>query len=86
MRDGSALIEQKGLGDIARFVKGDAFDPGRPGCPRSPKPTLAVVSGLYELFGSNQMIGDSLAGLASQRSRRVATWSTPASPGTHSWN
>ncbi|WP_068828777.1 bifunctional alpha/beta hydrolase/class I SAM-dependent methyltransferase [Pseudomonas sp. BMS12] len=63
MRDGSALIEQKGLGDIARFVKGDAFDKADLAS-LDPKPTLAVVSGLYELFGSNQMVGDSLAGLA----------------------
>jgi alpha-beta hydrolase superfamily lysophospholipase len=63
VRDGSALIEQKGLGDIARFVKGDAFDKADLAA-LDPKPTLAVVSGLYELFGSNQMIGDSLAGLA----------------------
>ena len=26
VRDGAALIEQKGLGSIARFLKGDAFD------------------------------------------------------------
>ncbi|XQE67148.1 bifunctional alpha/beta hydrolase/class I SAM-dependent methyltransferase [Pseudomonas sp. P3C3] len=63
VRDGSALIEQKGLSDIARFVKGDAFDRADLAT-LDPKPTLAVVSGLYELFGSNQMIGDSLAGLA----------------------
>jgi alpha-beta hydrolase superfamily lysophospholipase len=63
VRDGSALIEQKGLGDIARFVKGDAFDKADLAA-LGPKPTLAVVSGLYELFGSNQMVGDSLAGLA----------------------
>lgn len=63
VRDGSALIEQKGLGDIARFVKGDAFDKADLAA-LYPKPTLAVVSGLYELFGSNQMVGDSLAGLA----------------------
>lgn len=63
VRDGSALIEQKGLGEIARFVKGDAFDRADLAA-LDPKPTLAVVSGLYELFGSNQMIGDSLAGLA----------------------
>ncbi|WP_394560051.1 bifunctional alpha/beta hydrolase/class I SAM-dependent methyltransferase [Aquipseudomonas alcaligenes] len=63
VRDGSALIEQKGLGDIARFVKGDAFDKADLAA-LDPKPTLAVVSGLYELFGSNQMIGESLAGLA----------------------
>ena len=63
VRDGSALIEQKGLGHIARFVKGDAFDKADLAA-LDPKPTLAVVSGLYELFGSNQMVGDSLAGLA----------------------
>ena len=63
VRDGNALIQQKGLGDIARFVKGDAFD-REDLAALEPKPTLAVVSGLYELFGSNQMVGDSLAGLA----------------------
>ena len=63
VRDGNALIQQKGLGDIARFVKGDAFDRDDLAA-LDPKPTLAVVSGLYELFGSNQMVGDSLAGLA----------------------
>ncbi|KIP93854.1 MULTISPECIES: bifunctional alpha/beta hydrolase/class I SAM-dependent methyltransferase [Pseudomonas] len=63
VRDGAALIEQKGLGSIARFVKGDAFDKADLAA-LDPKPTLAVVSGLYELFGSNQMVGESLAGLA----------------------
>lgn len=63
VRDGSALIEEKGLGEIARFVKGDAFDKADLAA-LEPKPSLAVVSGLYELFGSNQMVGDSLAGLA----------------------
>lgn len=63
VRDGNALIQQKGLGDIARFVKGDAFDRDDLAA-LDPKPTLAVVSGLHELFGSNQMVGDSLAGLA----------------------
>ena len=63
VRDGGALIKQKGLADIARFVKGDAFDRADLAA-LEPKPSLAVVSGLYELFGSNQMVGDSLAGLA----------------------
>lgn len=63
VRDGNTLIQQKGLGDIARFVKGDAFDRDDLAA-LDPKPTLAVVSGLYELFGSNQMVGDSLSGLA----------------------
>ncbi|PSS59243.1 bifunctional alpha/beta hydrolase/class I SAM-dependent methyltransferase [Pseudomonas sp. BBP2017] len=63
VRDGSALIAEKGLGDIARFVKGDAFD-GQDLATLSPKPNLAVVSGLYELFADNQMVSRSLAGLA----------------------
>ena len=63
VRDGSALIEQKGLDHIARFIKADAFDRNDLAA-LDPKPTLAVVSGLYELFANNQMVGDSLAGLA----------------------
>ena len=63
VRDGSALILEKGLGDIAQFVKGDAFD-RQDLAALEPKPTLAVVSGLYELFADNQMVGGSLAGLA----------------------
>ncbi|SDH35766.1 Lysophospholipase, alpha-beta hydrolase superfamily [Pseudomonas benzenivorans] len=63
VRDGSALIAQKGLGAIARFVEGDAFDRADLAA-LQPRPSLAVVSGLYELFGSNQQVGDSLAGLA----------------------
>ena len=63
VRDGNALIEQKDLDPIARFVKGDAFDRADLAA-LEPKPTLAVISGLYELFASNQMVGDSLAGLA----------------------
>ncbi|MDD2049321.1 bifunctional alpha/beta hydrolase/class I SAM-dependent methyltransferase [Pseudomonas putida] len=63
VRDGSALIAEKGLGDIARFVKGDAFD-REDLAALSPKPSLAVVSGLYELFADNQMVSNSLAGLA----------------------
>ena len=63
VRQGNALIAEKGLGDVARFVQGDAFD--RPSLASlEPRPTLAVVSGLYELFASNTMVADSLAGLA----------------------
>ncbi|MGF6205560.1 bifunctional alpha/beta hydrolase/class I SAM-dependent methyltransferase [Pseudomonas frederiksbergensis] len=63
VRDGGALIRDKGLGDIAQFVKGDAFDRADLAA-LEPKPTLAVVSGLYELFADNTMVGGSLAGLA----------------------
>ncbi|MDN3218687.1 bifunctional alpha/beta hydrolase/class I SAM-dependent methyltransferase [Pseudomonas nunensis] len=63
VRDGGALIRDKGLVDIAQFVKGDAFDRADLAA-LEPKPTLAVVSGLYELFADNTMVGGSLAGLA----------------------
>lgn len=61
---GSKLIQEKGLGDIARFVKGDAFDRDSLAAVE-PKPTLGTVSGLYELFPDNDMIRRSLSGLAS---------------------
>ncbi|HXH39254.1 MAG TPA: bifunctional alpha/beta hydrolase/class I SAM-dependent methyltransferase [Thermoanaerobaculia bacterium] len=63
VRQGTAMIEAKGLASIARFVKGDAFD--RAGLAAvTPRPTLAIVSGLYELFGDNDMVARSLAGIA----------------------
>lgn len=60
---GRVLIEAKGLSGIARFEKGDAFD-GDDLAALAPQPTLAIVSGLYELFGDNDMIARSLGGLA----------------------
>ncbi|WP_425930142.1 bifunctional alpha/beta hydrolase/class I SAM-dependent methyltransferase [Pseudomonas sp. NyZ201] len=60
---GSALIEEKGLGDIARFVRGDAFDRASLAA-LDPRPSVAVVSGLYELFPDNDLIRASLGGLA----------------------
>ncbi len=63
VQQGSALIREKGLADIARFLQGDAFDRQSLATLEQP-PTLGVVSGLYELFPSNQLVGNSLAGLA----------------------
>lgn len=63
VRDGGRLIEQKGLAAIARFVKGDAFDTESV-AGAQPGTTIGIVSGLYELFPSNDMIRASLAGLA----------------------
>jgi hypothetical protein len=60
---GRQLIEQEGLGDIATFDAGDAFDPAS-FANLDPQPTLAVVSGLYELFDDNGLIQASLGGLA----------------------
>lgn len=62
VREGSALIERLGLKERARFVRGDAFDGGDLAAVE-PKPSLAVVSGLYELFADNAMVSGSLAGL-----------------------
>jgi alpha-beta hydrolase superfamily lysophospholipase/phosphatidylglycerophosphate synthase len=63
VRDGSALIAEKRLDGIARFVKGDAFD--EESVARiEPRPSLAIVSGLYELFPDNSQVLSSLRGLA----------------------
>jgi alpha-beta hydrolase superfamily lysophospholipase/SAM-dependent methyltransferase len=60
---GSQLIAEKGLQDLAKFVRGDAFD--RASLSHlEPRPTLAIVSGLYELFPDNTMVRTSLAGVA----------------------
>ncbi len=60
---GAELIRKKGLESIARFEKGDAFDRASLASV-TPKPTLAIVSGLYELFGDNDLVARSLAGIA----------------------
>lgn len=63
VRDGTALIAGKKLDNVARFVKGDAFDEASVGSIR-PRPTIAIVSGLYELFPDNAPVLASLRGLA----------------------
>ena len=61
--EGGALIAQKNLTGIAAFEQGDAFD--REGLARvAPRPSVAVVSGLYELFPENHLVRRSLDGLA----------------------
>ncbi|HKA44976.1 MAG TPA: bifunctional alpha/beta hydrolase/class I SAM-dependent methyltransferase [Burkholderiales bacterium] len=60
---GTALIRDKGLADIARFTQGDALDRASLAA-LSPKPTLGIVSGLYELMPDNGPVRHSLAGLA----------------------
>ncbi|RST51440.1 bifunctional alpha/beta hydrolase/class I SAM-dependent methyltransferase [Variovorax sp. MHTC-1] len=62
VRDGRALIAEKGLEDVAQFVQADAFD-RLSLASVLPRPTLAVVSGLYELFPDNEMVSRSLAGV-----------------------
>ncbi|HEY6305900.1 MAG TPA: bifunctional alpha/beta hydrolase/class I SAM-dependent methyltransferase [Candidatus Angelobacter sp.] len=60
---GWMLIQQKKLEGIARFEAGDAFD-RKSLAAIQPRPTLGVVSGLYELFPDNEPVRQSLAGLA----------------------
>jgi SAM-dependent methyltransferase len=63
VRDGGALIAAKRLDRIARFVKGDAFD--EESVARiEPRPSIAIVSGLYELFPDNEQVLASLRGLS----------------------
>jgi alpha-beta hydrolase superfamily lysophospholipase len=60
---GEALIRQKGLQSIVQFEAADAFDRASLAAIR-PRPTLGIVSGLYELFPDNDLLRNSLAGLA----------------------
>ncbi len=60
---GSKAIAERGLAHKAVFVEGDAFSTQSLAAV-VPKPTLAVVSGLYELFPANHLLEASLAGLA----------------------
>jgi hypothetical protein len=62
VQQGRALIRERGLERIARFDNADAFDRASLAA-ITPKPTLAVVSGLYELFSDNDLVRRSLAGL-----------------------
>lgn len=62
VREGTTLIEEKKLGLVARFVKADAFD-GSGVASIDPRPTIAIVSGLYELFPKNASVAASLRGL-----------------------
>ena len=49
--------------DQADFLLADAFDRASLAA-TTPRPTLGIVSGLYELFGDNEAVACSLAGLA----------------------
>ncbi|XKM13315.1 bifunctional alpha/beta hydrolase/class I SAM-dependent methyltransferase [Orbaceae bacterium ac157xtp] len=60
---GQQLIKSYGLASKATFTVGNAFDRADLAA-LTPKPTLGIVSGLYELFPNNVDIKESLAGLA----------------------
>ena len=59
---GRALAQSMGLSDRVIYDQGDAFDETALAA-LTPKPTVAVVSGLYELFPSNTPVLGSLRGL-----------------------
>jgi alpha-beta hydrolase superfamily lysophospholipase/SAM-dependent methyltransferase len=59
---GRTLIAERNLQRIAHFEKGDAFD-RKSLAAITPKVTVGIVSGLYELFSDNDMLAVSLAGL-----------------------
>ena len=63
VRDGATLIREKNLQKIARFEKGDAFDRASVAGVQ-PRPSIGIVSGLYELFPENNMVRRSLAAMA----------------------
>jgi alpha-beta hydrolase superfamily lysophospholipase len=63
VRRGQMRIRQKGMEEFALFEPGDAFD-RKSLAGVWPRPTLGVISGLYELFPENAPVRESLAGLA----------------------
>lgn len=63
VEQGTARVQERGFADKVSFVKGDAFDPENLASV-TPKPTLAIVSGLYELFPENDLVLTSLKGIA----------------------
>jgi alpha-beta hydrolase superfamily lysophospholipase/phosphatidylglycerophosphate synthase len=57
-----ALAAELGLADAVTIAGGDAFDRASLAAVQ-PRPTIAIVSGLYELFPENEPVRCSLAGL-----------------------
>ncbi|OYW76925.1 MAG: hypothetical protein B7Z37_06610 [Verrucomicrobia bacterium 12-59-8] len=62
LETGRATAREKGQQDRITHVKGDAFDENSLASVE-PKPSVAVVSGLYELFPENEKLQRSLRGL-----------------------
>lgn len=63
VQSGTALIQSAGLSANATFIHGDAFDEESLAA-LTPAPTLAIASGIYELFSDNSKVLTSLRGLA----------------------
>jgi alpha-beta hydrolase superfamily lysophospholipase/SAM-dependent methyltransferase len=62
LRAGRALAKELGLANVI-YERGDAFEEASLAS-IAPRPNIAVVSGLYELFPDNAPVHTSLAGLA----------------------
>lgn len=61
---GQARLHERGFDPVTtRFEQGDAFD-GDALARITPHPTLAIISGLYELFPDNTRVRNSLNGIA----------------------
>ena len=60
---GQEMIASRAMAARARFERGDAFNREELAA-LLPRPTLGIVSGLYELFPENTLVRNSLAGLA----------------------
>lgn len=63
VENGQRMIVERGMANRARFERGDAFNRAELAA-LEPKPTLGIVSGLYELFPENAPVRESLKGLA----------------------
>ncbi len=63
VEQGKRIAAEMGLTDRVRFEQGDAFDEENLAA-ITPAPTIAIVSGLYELFGDNDLVRRSLRGIA----------------------
>lgn len=81
---GQEMIAQRGMSGRVRFEQGDAFNPEELSA-LTPRPTLAIVSGLYELFPENEQV-KTPSQVLPMPSNRVAFSSTPGSRGTHNWS
>ena len=79
---GRKLAGEMGLANVT-FQLGDAFDEASLAAIQ-PVPNVAVVSGLYELFGDNTPVRRSLRGLAGAVPPGGYS-AIPVSPGTRRW-
>jgi alpha-beta hydrolase superfamily lysophospholipase/SAM-dependent methyltransferase len=62
VEQGRAIAQSMGLSARVTFEQGDAFDEENLAAIQ-PAPNVAIVSGLYELFGDNDMVSRSLRGI-----------------------